>query len=149
LRGAKTVDCPTSGALAEEPCRRSATSPFRRRGGPVVSQSHHVRLAFGPLDPPLDELVGRCAGRGRRPWPGGNAEAMRLWGELDWPSVVSLAGAHIWAHRVIWVSLMPCHSLWPLVLTVAFTVTVSSSAHGWLAVGGWPSGAGWYCWVLA
>ena len=44
LRGARTVNCPVCEAPAGEPCRRSATSPFRRRGGGTVSQSHHRRI---------------------------------------------------------------------------------------------------------
>jgi hypothetical protein len=44
VRGAKTVECPVCGAPAGEPCRRSATSPFRKRGGATVSESHHRRV---------------------------------------------------------------------------------------------------------
>lgn len=51
LRGAKTVDCPVCGAPTGESCRRSATSPFSRRGGPTVSESHRRRVELARQEP--------------------------------------------------------------------------------------------------
>jgi hypothetical protein len=43
-RGAYAIECPECAAPPGQRCRRSGTSPFRRRGGATVPQAHAARV---------------------------------------------------------------------------------------------------------